>query len=121
MRGAHNLTALKSIAGGGPWIRQVSEKKASNESPRRQVLRERGDLLGEGACHFVLGEAYAGLRRPGRAHAAFAACRLLREQAAANGGGGSSPVAGLAAALCREGVSAYGCGDLPAAAQVRKD
>ena len=68
----------------------------------------------------ALGEAYAGIRRPGRAHAAFAACRLLREQAADGDGGGASSagVAHVAAALCREGVAAEACGDLPAAAQV---
>ncbi len=80
-----------------------------------QVLRTREDFLGEATCHFLLGEAYARICRPGRAHTAFAACRGLREQVASSTGARDNE--GIANALCREGISAYLCGEYPAAIQ----
>jgi hypothetical protein len=80
-----------------------------------QVLECRGDLLGEATCHFLLGEAYSRICRPGRAHAAFSACRRLREQVASSTGARDN--GGIANALCREGVAAYLCGEFPAATQ----
>jgi len=77
------------------------------------VLKTRGDLLGEATCHFLLGEAYSRICRPGRAHAAFSACRRLREQIASSAG--TRDNGAIANALCKEGVAAYLCGEFPAA------
>ena len=74
--------------------------------------------MGEATSHYSLGVAYSKICRPGRAHAAFAACRRLREEVASGAGARDCAASAVAAnALCREGNAAYLCGEFPAATQ----
>ena len=78
-----------------------------------QGFQQDGDLVSEAACHYTLGENYLRIARSRHACTAFSACRRLREKLVSEASTGSKERTGeLATALCKEGIAAYGSGDL---------